>query len=89
MDHNIQKLVGQIVGEIEGGIWAGGKGWRILKMNSREILTLSTFILGDSGGQTDKYRGGYFFEGNSWGRYLHINNMKSYQLDEELDDFKR
>ena len=40
-------------------------------------------------GDQDKYRGGFFFEGNSWGRYLHINNMKSCVIDKELEDYKR
>ena len=28
-----------------------------------------------------KYRGGYFYEGNSWARYLHINTIKSHVRD--------
>ena len=42
-----------------------------------------------SGGQNDKYRGGYFFEGNSWGRYTHINALKSHVKDHKTGDFKR
>ena len=39
----------------------------------------------------DKYRGGYFFEGNSWGRYLHINTIKSHVRDTSVSPaaFKR
>ena len=40
-------------------------------------------------GQSDKYRGGYFFGGNSWGRYTHINAMKSHVKDMKTGDFKR
>ena len=54
------------------------------------MLLVTIFVLGhESGGQTDKYRGGLFYEGNSWGRYLHINNMKSFHFDEDYGDFKR
>ena len=42
-----------------------------------------------SNGQSDRYRGGYFFEENSWGRYTHINALKSQIKDEKTDDFKR
>ena len=31
-----------------------------------------------SPGKTDKFRGGFFFEGNSWGRYVHLNLLKSH-----------
>ena len=42
-----------------------------------------------SSGQSDKYRGGYFFEKNSWGRYTHINALKSHVKDDKTGDFKR
>jgi len=42
-----------------------------------------------SPGQTDKFRGGFFFEGNSWGRYLHLNLMKTHTKDYDTGDFKR
>ena len=29
----------------------------------------------------DKYRGGYFFEGNPFGRYLHIMTIKEHKVD--------
>ena len=38
---------------------------------------------------TDKYKGGYFYPGNSWGRYLHINALKSHIKVERERDFKR
>ena len=37
----------------------------------------------------DKYRGGYFYKGNSWGRYLHINTIKSHERDKNTSYFKR
>lgn len=37
----------------------------------------------------DKYRGGYFYEGNSWARYLHINTIKSHEKDKETSYYKR
>ena len=37
---------------------------------------------------TDKYKGGYFYPDNSWGRYLHINAIKSH-VKEKNQDFKR
>jgi len=42
-----------------------------------------------SPGKTDKFRGGFFFEGNSWGRYVHLNLLKSHAKDFETGDFKR
>ena len=38
---------------------------------------------------TDKYKGGYFYPGNSWGRYLHINALKSHIKVGRERDFKR
>ena len=39
----------------------------------------------------DKYRGGYFYRGNSWARYLHINTIKSHERDTSVSPslFKR
>ena len=37
----------------------------------------------------DRYRGGYWFEGNSWARYLHINTIKSHERDEATSCYKR
>ena len=37
----------------------------------------------------DRYRGGYWFEGNSWARYLHINTIKSHEKDEATSCYKR
>ena len=37
----------------------------------------------------DKYRGGYFYEGNTWARYLHINTIKSHERDKHTSYFKR
>ena len=31
-----------------------------------------------SPGQTDAFRGGFFFKDNSWGRYVHLNLLKSH-----------
>jgi len=51
--------------------------------------------VGENTGGCDKFRGGYYFEGNSWGRYLHINNIKSCTRDKSITgsgpagDFKR
>ena len=36
----------------------------------------------------DKYRGGYFYKNNSWGRYLHIISIKSHKKDND-NYFKR
>jgi len=44
--------------------------------------------LGNQSTPKDKYRGGYFFNGNSWGRYLHIISIKSLEKDEN-NYFKR
>jgi len=44
---------------------------------------------GISPGKTDKFRGGFFFEGNSWGRYVHLNLLKSHAKDFDTGDFKR
>ena len=38
---------------------------------------------------TDKYKGGYFYPGNSWGRSLHINALKSHIKVGKERDFKR
>ena len=38
---------------------------------------------------TDKYKGGYFYPNNSWGRYLHINALKSHVKEKNEKDFKR
>ena len=38
---------------------------------------------------TDKYRGGYFYPGNSWGRYLHINSIKGHWKEDGKNDFAR
>ena len=43
----------------------------------------------DQAAPRDKYRGGYFFQGNSWGRYLHIISIKSHEKDIATNYFKR
>ena len=58
-------------------------------MTVPEFETEDRGAYGFSNGQIDKYRGGYYFEGNSWGRYTHINALKSHVKDYKTGDFKR
>ena len=39
-------------------------------------------------GQTDKYKGGFIYQGCSWGRYLHIVSLKSNPYPEDKGIFR-